>query len=655
MLGFERKSEPSIGPKDIRRFLPSESWRVVSVNLVLPLLVTLQVGSMFFFARGSYFFADDWLNFAIALRTPFNWAYLSKGDFGHFVPLHRAVNYAVAHLFPANYNLCLAFGLLIFAGTLLYMYRILRLLCDGSRGQVLVLLFLYGFSAIYASVFQWWAALLNLIPSAFFSLVCIDGFLRFKLLRSRLHLALSICSMCVGFLFWEKPVLLPIYLVLLSALVLQNTTTVTTMMRTLVREWWVWTLYLIPCAIYVWIYYVHQYYDQAVIRPTLGQMVVYLVRAWGEFGLAYVNLAIYADRSPSHLLLQALSGIFLLGLIGASLVLNGNTWKSWLFFLLSFLVNMTVIGWARLGLFGVSIAGDVRYTFENSFLFTMTLGMAFLPCSRFLRARNTEIQVAGHHWRPLGTGRMQKHMRYIATGVFCGAHLVLFLSSAAALNSKSDGRTNKEYFDNFRHDLAALNDKESPVSFYDLRVPFVVVPEAFQPFNRYSFVLPQVASHIVFNRPKLEQHYVGNDGHIFSAVVVPSARFDLNRGPTNLRVTGGVITATDGEICLTAGTNVSEMAVDFPLDKSLTRDYYFLQLAYRSASPIDVSFALLPIESNEYIDATAEFEHTRLSPNETLYVRNLRFSTIRGVRVNIAPATTLCISRLEVGNPVRSK
>ncbi len=152
------------------------SLRALSVTAAV--IIIVQAVTMDHFASRSYFFADDWLNFSLAQEHGLTRAYLVRGIFGHYMPLHRLLDYLVGAHSPPNYTVALCFLLLTSIGATFLVFRILVYLF-GPNPWILLLVLILGFSTLSLSTMLWWAGAVHTLSAIFLGLLCTDGYLRY--------------------------------------------------------------------------------------------------------------------------------------------------------------------------------------------------------------------------------------------------------------------------------------------------------------------------------------------------------------------------------------------------------------------------------------------------------------------------------------------
>src|SRR5262249_12974206 len=140
-----------------------------------------------------------------------------------------------------------------FGVALLLFHRILaELIRPGWAPIVLTLLF--AASVVNVGVTQWWASGMDRIPATIGSFISILGYLRYHKTGSKKWLALSLAALGLSFLFYIKPVFVPLYLVLIRVLLLEPERSLKDTIAGALEEWRTWLLYFAITAVFGFVY-----------------------------------------------------------------------------------------------------------------------------------------------------------------------------------------------------------------------------------------------------------------------------------------------------------------------------------------------------------------------------------------------------------------
>ena len=177
-------------------------------------------------ASGSFFTGDDWLHIVRAHDLVASGGlpdehYLGTAAFIHYAPGLRLGYWALEKLAPLDWAAGQTALLALFAGSILLLHRIFGQLY-GERHSNLLLLLLFATSILLVTSFLWFADGLHKLPSTFLSLLAIDTYLVYWRTRSKAALAVSVAAVSLGSLFYVKALLVPLYLVLIRVLFLEE-------------------------------------------------------------------------------------------------------------------------------------------------------------------------------------------------------------------------------------------------------------------------------------------------------------------------------------------------------------------------------------------------------------------------------------------------
>ncbi|MBB4939959.1 hypothetical protein FHR32_004264 [Streptosporangium album] len=213
----------STGPVEVELRLPgwarSPSFRRHGTSVaVLFLLLAALVLKGWLLSR-SFFAEDDIVFIGRAVDEPFGWDHLFRVHIGHLMPGALALVRAVTAVSAYDWTLVSAVIMTMYAGAALALHRLLRLLF-GARPLILVPLVLFLFAPANFQAGTWFAAALNILPLqvALLMAMC-SQVLLIRTGRAR-HAFAGIAWTCAGLLFFEKAVLIPPVLFLLTVLLL---------------------------------------------------------------------------------------------------------------------------------------------------------------------------------------------------------------------------------------------------------------------------------------------------------------------------------------------------------------------------------------------------------------------------------------------------
>ena len=138
----------------------------------------------------------------------------------------------------------------------------------------LALTLFFGQSLFLMRLLMWWTATANILPSTFFGLLAIGFYLRWRGSGGAWRLIASFIAFGLALLDYENAMLIPVYLVLIRLVVLNDKLTPSSWVRNLWRERWAWLGYAILDAAALANYLRSYYYP--IARPPLGQLARFL-------------------------------------------------------------------------------------------------------------------------------------------------------------------------------------------------------------------------------------------------------------------------------------------------------------------------------------------------------------------------------------------
>jgi hypothetical protein len=496
-----------------------------AVLLIVALALVLQ-GVL---AAGSFFTGDDWIHIVRAHDLVARGGlpgidYLGTVVFIHYAPGMRLGYWALEKLAPLDWAAGQAALLALFAGSILLLQRIFRQLF-GERRSNLVLLLLFGTSILLVTSFVWFADGLHKLPSTFLSLLAIDAYLTHWRTRSRLALAVSVAAVSLGSLFYVKALLVPLYLVLIRLLFLDERPR--RFVRTLWAERWTWLAFAPTAAIYLWNYEAN-YADTSGPAPSLHLLGTYLWVNWFK-GVtpALVGVEIGPEAARSGVLFATVAQLTLIAVIAYSVHRKRSAWRAWVFWGVCFSVNAALVGMGRLATMGVDRVGkELRYDTEMSWLLPLALGFAFYP---------GRVAGAAPGAAPVRRAPMRRPLR-VAVGAAVVAYLVAATATGAGISSswrEHNSGPSKAYVEHVRSDIARLARAGRPLVAIDDQVPGFLIGTADHPLNRLERLIPAIDPRLRIAVAGTRPLQVGDDGHIGTAVLQP-----LVSGPTALEGVG---------------------------------------------------------------------------------------------------------------------
>src|SRR4051812_31604108 len=480
------------------------------VALVLLLAIALQ-GVL---AAKSYFTGDDWIHIVrahdlVASDGLPDIHYLGKVVFIHYAPGLRLGYWGLERFAPLDWGAGLAGLLALFAGSLLLFSRILTALY-GERRSNLMLLLLFGTSILLVTSFLWFADGLHKLPSTFLSLLAIDAYLTYWRTRSKTALALAVAAVSLGSLFYVKALLVPLYLVMIRLLFLEERPR--RGLRVLWEERWTWLAFVPTTAIYLWNYQANYAHTRGP-GPSLHLLGDYLWVNWFR-GVtpAFAGVEIGPQAARSGVLFATVAQVALIGVVAYSIHVKRSAWRAWLVWAVAFCVNATLVGLGRLATMGVDRVGkELRYDTEMSWLLPLALGFAFFPGA-----------VAA---RPATVARVRVRVpaRVAVAGVLI-AYLVAATATGSGISESwrlHNSDPSKRYVANVRGDVAKLAVKgRRPVAIDD-QVPGFLIGSGDHPLNRLEHLVPVIEPRVRVVVAAARPLQVGDDGHIAPALLQP--------------------------------------------------------------------------------------------------------------------------------------
>jgi hypothetical protein len=632
--------------------------------VLLASLVVVPVAFMWHFASPSFFFWDDFANLYWAHDTPPLLSYLFGAIYGdHLSPAHRLAYLVLDRAAPLNFELALAFLLVCQATSAVLLQRILALLF-GRALWTYVLALVWAVSVVHLSGLTWFAAGLHSIPAITATLASIHGYLCWRVTGRRPWLVWSLVAMCIGLAFYVKALLIPLYLLLMRALLLDPGARIHDSLRSVRAEWRVWLAYAAVCVAFVLAYLVGDYrqYYESEGGVGLGDALSYVRIFWLEgfspllFG---IRVPIH-DQGDLHLVAIVAAQAAVIALIAWSILRRRAAWRAWVFLLIGLLANGLILA-GRVAQWGAAdIAHTIRYYTEPALL--VLLAVAFAFATPRLRGPARDLP-AGERARP---ARLRLPTARVGTAVCLAlvAYLCATWATASSLTGDASpdaevrsGRVARAYLDNLRADLASARRQGVQPSLVDQDVPQSVVSQLNNPepvavqegvrYTRLSSVVPLFDEGVSFNQPE-RLHIVRPDGHLERTHFIPA----VGGSPAELRRRGRLrvhearVERRGGEWCVVAE---GLSALEWEPRPHLTGRDWWLRVRYRN-DPVE-PFSIQTNDGTGWSDAGSKLPPMGFPGTAIIDLSELPegLPTNAGVRLGVLPFGRLCLRSLEIG------
>jgi hypothetical protein len=545
----------------------------LAVAIVAVVSISLQAA----LAARSYFTGDDWLHIVLAHGTQVpDIHYLGRVVFIHYAPGLRFGYWALDKLAPLQWPVALGGLLVLFAGSIFLLKRI----CDrlfGGRETNLLLVLLFGTSILLVTSFLWFADGMHKLPSTFLSLVAIDAYLTYREKQSRAALALAVAAVSLGSLFYVKVLLVPLYLVMIRLLFLEDRPR--RALRILWAERWTWLAFTPTLAIYLANYLLNYEHTRGP-APSLKLIGDYLWLAWFK-GVtpALAGVEIGSSAARSSVAFAAVAQLALIGVVGVSLWLKRSAWRAWLFLTVAFAANASLVGLGRLGTMGLERVGaELRYDTEMAWLLPLALGFALFPGAVAARpAARFREEVAWARRRGVKIGGAVLVCAYLVAATATG------MGISRQWRTRSSGPP-EAYVHNLRHDVARLSRAGGRPVAIDDQVPAFLVGSADHPLNRLERLVPAIEPRLRVTVADPSPLQVGDDGHVAPARLQPLvAGQDALSGSGRLHVAGGRAELGGGHAC--AAATSGDATVRFRTKRILAGQSLYALVSYRVERP----------------------------------------------------------------------
>lgn len=415
------------------------------------------------FLSRMYFSQDDYVNLDIAVKSPFNWHYLSLIGAGHFYPGLRAVTWVLARISLYDWGLDAGVALALVALASLAALRLLRTLF-GDRPAILVPLAIYALVPLTVPDLGWWWCAMESLPFQLAIFMSLNAHVRYVRAGSRGSLFGAIGWLVFGLIFFEKAIVLaPLLFVITAGFLMGPGSWLGGALATLRRHWRAWLSYAVITAGYVVVFFLalHASGQQAHAPSSLSAAAGFawtitkdtlttgaLGGPWRWLPLADQQYALAAPPTATVLL----AGLVAVAVLGVSIVRRFVAWRAW-----AILIFWVVCADMMPVIFGRLLAGlqtvlglETRYLADAACVLAICVGLAFLPVTGTGASEATADagqRASGGH-RASVAATYEQNLRYAASALVA----IFVVSSVWSVhtyeNSTPGGPAARTYFAN---------------------------------------------------------------------------------------------------------------------------------------------------------------------------------------------------------------
>lgn len=379
VLSTEEVTEP-VGPSTEPAPSPvAQPWWAQrrTLTMAFALVVVVQCSWAMWQVSHAFFFQDDFVNLNVARQLGFGPKLLEQSVFGHLVPGFNLVNRIVGLGNPFQFRIVEAWVVILFALTLVLLYRLLTMLI-GPSWLCVFLTGLAGSTFGLVPAFVWWSDALEQLVAIPATLLAVHLHVRF-LERGQWRYAVGEgVAIAVGLAFYDGVVVSVCFIGLLTVLVFPAGKGMSGALRAAARCWPAWICVGVPVAVDLLWRYSHPGVYEGQPAPTLVHLGEFL---WLTLVQTFAPLLVGIDSwllgtKWLRMLVDGMGSFLVISAVVVSIVRQPSAWRPWAVFFMTFLLMGTVVGLNRLVL-GVGDAADVRYITFDTFFFAIVCTVAF--------------------------------------------------------------------------------------------------------------------------------------------------------------------------------------------------------------------------------------------------------------------------------------
>lgn len=603
--------------------------------------VVAQVLAAAALTRSAFFFLDDYVFLNQARQQSFGVRYLRGALYEHFSPISRLLDKLLVVVAPGSFVFTHCVELALYAGALLAFIVLIRTILGNSWGAFAFTV-LFGQSVFLIRLLFWWTATANILPATVFSLLAIACYVGWRQRRSRALALGSVLAYGAALLDYETAMLLPLYIALISLLVLERQPGPRAWLASLWRERWLWLVYVVMDTAALVNYYAFYYYRKTK-HPPFGALMHFMGIALFQTFMPGVVGVQYAKASfGSHLFVNLAAIAVVVAAVAVTCYLRPRAWRCLLAFAIVFLVTMLPVGLNRIVHYGLKDAYVLYYQQAVQLMFLVLA--AFAVSARWSGRRT-----------PAAVGRRRPSRRLLGVGAAAAVALyaALYLSSLHALiNTTWEASADRSYLSAYLASVKRVKQTtgREPV-LDDLAVSARLLPVALRPYNTYGEFFALFNHQLRVDQIADPVYVVSSSGQLQPLALTATTGGSLARAtvsPVDNPAVVAAATPRGGAIaCVAAGASLSWLRLPLAhtelIRGQLSGLRYALRATYSASATVPVALQLLAPGGRRIATVTSTWN--RGSGGEQIPLNHA--GDLAGVEFRL-PAGS-CISTLAVG------
>lgn len=577
------------------------------------LMVIAQVTFRAWVLYPSWFYLDDYNLLRDATASRLSTDYLMEPYNGHLMPGGRFLADFVAGSGQLNWSLAATLVVILQALASVSCLWMLTTLF-GSRRGILFLLALYLTCAVTIPAMMWWAAAVNQLPLQIAFFLASGAWVRYLRGRRLRWLAATILALALGLAFWEKSVLILPVLALLAPVYFASGSLLSRLGGVGRRYWPAWLAGATLGATYSWFYLaqVEQPIGQTSLSQvgSLAQTMIGAGFASGVVGGPWTwaeapRPAAYAAPPPWA---QHLAWVVIVMVVLYGCLRRVRTLRAWVLLSGYLAVLVILLAGGRIDAFGPTIGLEYRYLTDAVPIVVLCLGLAYLPLDGAVdssRPRVTPLLV-----QPISpVAALALMVMVTGSGV---------VSSWQYAHIWQTSNASEQYLRTLSQDARAYG----AIDVADTVVPDEVMSSLNAPRNTVRLFAPLVTGAMSFPTTSATLAVVGADGGIRRAAIQPGVTSQPGPRPD----CGWLVRATGRTI---------------PLNGEAFPWTWWVRIGYLAASDSSISVTAGDVTIETTINAGLHELFVKVDGS---------FDEIR--LSGLEPGATMCVDRIEVGQPV---
>ncbi len=361
------------------------------VTLAAVILIAGQVAWKASFLSQFYFRQDDLHFTELSMQYGLSWKYLSYVGSGHLHPGVLLITWIMAKIALYDWGAATLLSLAFLVVASFACWRMLRTLM-GNRPAILIPLTVYLATPLTFPDDSWWSSAIESLPLQAAIFLAVTAHVHYVRTGNYRHLIAATWWLAVGLFFFEKAMVIPVVLFIITAGFLEQGRFIHAAWQSLKRYWRAWAVYAVLVCGYLALLLLTL--RQSTVKPAPASLATSIIFSWGLITKTLLpgllggpwtwvqetNAAV-AYSHPAVAMIWV-AGCLAAAIIAASIALRYRAWRAWTILAAWVLLADVVpilLGRLATGSFRQLLSLDTRYVSDAAPLAVVAIALAFWP------------------------------------------------------------------------------------------------------------------------------------------------------------------------------------------------------------------------------------------------------------------------------------